>query len=128
MTVERGTRKQVLRGGVMRLTFKEPTMISANVKGTLHLMKSFRILAMVTILALGFTLSACNTAGSAATAASDNGNMSTQQSQSTASSTNMSTDTNSDKNLSGTMGQSNHPNDNSKNPFWNPEPGDYIGY
>lgn len=81
---------------------------------------------MVTLLALGCTLSACNTAGSAATAASDNGTMSTQQSQSTASSTNMSTDTTSDG--SGTMGQSNQPDDNSKKPFWSPDPEGYIGY
>jgi hypothetical protein len=98
-------------------------MISANVKGTLHLMKSFRILAMVTLLALGCTLSACNTAGSAATAASDNGNMSTQQSQSTASGTNMSTDTTSDG-----SGTTNKPDDNSKKPFWSPDPEGYIGY
>jgi len=110
----------------MGLTIKEPKMISANVKGTLHLMKDFRILAIVTTLALGLTLSACNTAGSAATAASDNGSMSTQQSQSAASNTSISTDTNSDG--SSTMGQSNHPNDNSKKSFWSSEPGDYIGY
>jgi hypothetical protein len=110
----------------MGLNFKELKMISVNMKGTLLQMKSLRILAIVTTLALGFTLSACNTAGSAATAASNNGNMSTQQSQGTASGTSMSTDKNSDG--SSTMGQSDRPNDNSKKSFWSSEPGDYIGY
>jgi hypothetical protein len=77
-------------------------------------MKEFRILALVTMLALGFTLSAQaqteNTTGSdqyttqstdqtaSAPAPSDNSSMFAQPSQSTASSASMSSDTDSDQN------------------------------